>query len=163
MILSPHIVVGAVIGAKTQNLGLIILLGLLLHVIMDWIPHYDYKVLEYIKKFKKTKKLKSIFPFLIKLSLDSMSGFLIVIILVLYKDIFYLWPFILFGIFFSVFPDIILGFLLFFSSKKISKKYFAFHKKYLHFSRKKEEGKITFLNVSTQVIVIIVSVFLIYL
>jgi len=163
MILSPHIVVGALIGAKTQNLGLIILLGVLIHIIMDWIPHYDYKVLEYIEKFKKTKKLKSIFPFLIRLFLDSMSGFLIVIILVLYKDIFYLWPFILFGIFFSIFPDIILGFSLLFLSKKISKKYFTFHKKYLHFSRKKEKGKITFLNISTQVIVIIVSVFLIYL
>jgi len=163
MILSPHIIVGAVIGAKTQNLGLIILLGVLIHFIMDWIPHYDYKVLKYIEKFKKTKNLKSIFPLLIKLFFDSMSGFLIVIILVLYKDIFYLWPFILFGIFFSIFPDIILGFSLLFSSKKILKKYFAFHKKYLHFSKKKEEGKITFLGLITQIIVIIVSVFLIYL
>ena len=42
MIITPHLLVGAAIGAKTHNLGLIIILGLLSHLILDKIPHWDY-------------------------------------------------------------------------------------------------------------------------
>ena len=164
MILTPHILAGAVIGAKTQNLGLIVILGLIIHFIMDWVPHWDY-INSGIKDFSKTKNFKALFLDFIKIAIDGLLGLLIVFLILWQKDLlnlFYL-PFILSGIFISILPDISLAFVLIFLSPKISEKYFAFHEKYLHFRHKKRKGEITFLGLATEILIIIVCVFLLNL
>ena len=165
MILTPHILVGATIGAKIHNLGLIIILSILFHFVLDKIPHWDYSALKQIKEFKKNKKIASIFPLFIKMAIDGLTGLLIFLIALWNKDIFSsnFWPFIFLGIFISVLPDIILGSSIMFLPKKISKAYNNFHEKYLHFKHKEKEGEITFLGLITQFLVIIICVFLLNL
>ena len=159
MIFTPHIVVGMAIGAKTQNLGLIIILGLLFHFAMDKIPHWDY-VNSGIRNFPRTKNFKALFSDFFKIAIDGLFGLLIVFLCIWQKGVFtprYLL-FILLGIFFSILPDIDLAFSFLLLPQKISKKYFAFHEKYLHYSEDKEkEGKITFLGIITQILMIIIA------
>jgi len=42
MLLTPHAAVGAAIGASTENIPLIIILGILSHFLLDAIPHFDW-------------------------------------------------------------------------------------------------------------------------
>lgn len=156
MIFTPHILVGAAIGAKTHNLGLIIILALAIHLIMDKLPHWDYYWLG-VKNFKKHKNLKLFFRDSLKMAVDLTSGFLIVFLILWYKDIlsFNYLPFILFGIFISLLPDILYGFnwLLIGKSNKFSKFIES-----LHCPEKKEkEGKITFPALISEILVIIIS------
>ena len=162
MILTPHILVGAVIGAKAQSLGLIVILGLFSHFVLDKIPHWDYNTLKHLKKFKKTKKLKTLVPVFYKLGIDSFIGLIIVFLVIWQKNLLNseFLSFILFGIFVSTLPDILLGFSHIFSSKKLAKKYIEFHKK-LHCLKKIKKPSL--LGLSTQIIVIIISVFLLSL
>ena len=135
MIYTPHILIGAAIGAKTHNLGLIIILGLISHFIMDKIPHWDYPVYKYIKNFEETKSFKSLLPLILKSTIDVFIGLAIVFVAAWYKNIldFHNIIFILLGIFFSLLPDIILAPMVIWLSKDFSKKYIQFHEKYLTF------------------------------
>jgi len=166
MILSPHIVVGATIGAKTQNLGLIVILGLLTHLILDKIPHWDYDIKKDIKNFRENKSFKALFLLFLKMGIDIIFGFLIVFVVAWKKHILireYL-PFIVFGIFISLLPDILLGLAQMFASKNFLEKYIKFHYKFLHHpENKQKEGKITFLGLATEILVIIICVFLLNL
>ena len=159
MILTPHIIIGAAIGAKTHNLGLIIILGLLSHVILDKIPHWDY-TFSNILNFPRTKNFKMLTIDLIKIAIDGLIGLLIVFLILWQKKLlnFSHLPFILLGIFISVLPDIILGFLILFVPPHLSGKYFAFHHKYLHFKHKQKEGKFTFPGLLTQILVIVITI-----
>jgi hypothetical protein len=164
MILTPHILVGAAIGAKTQNLGLIVILGILSHFILDKIPHWDYQCLG-IKNFKKTKNFKALFFNFLKIAIDGLIGLLIVLLVIWQKNILNLnyLPFILFGIFTCLLPDIALGFSLFFSGK-FAKKYIDFHHRFLHYFKNKEkEGKITFLGLSTEILVSVIAIIILLL
>lgn len=160
MIAIPHIVVGAAIGAKTHNLGLIIIFSLLGHWIMDRIPHWDYASLKNIVDFQQTKKIKYLLIFLRKLSVDILVGLLIVLGIIISKKNFDLNSliFIVIGIFFSILPDIALTIITLFvdsEKNKFAKGYLDFHKKFLHFKHKEKEGQITFLGLLTQIVVII--------
>ena len=42
MLLTPHTLVGASIGASIQNIPLIIVLGISSHFVLDAIPHFDW-------------------------------------------------------------------------------------------------------------------------
>jgi hypothetical protein len=164
MIFTPHIIVGAVIGAKTQNLGLIIILGILTHIILDKLPHWDYPVKKYTKNFKKTKKIKSILPLVLHSTIDVVVGLLIVFFIVWQKDLFNLLPFIIIGIIASLLLDAVGAYVLLFTKESFAKKYLKFLHKYLHHSEgKQKEGEITFLGLATQIIVVIISVFLLSL
>lgn len=159
MILTPHIIVGAAIGAKTQDLGLIVILGLLSHIILDKIPHWDYDLPAVFREFRKNKKIKPLLSDFIKMAIDITIGLLIVFLIIWYKNFlnFDYLPFILFGIFISLLPDIILGFAFLFRNK-IAKKINKISD-FLHYkiNKKQKEGKITFLGLITQIIVIIIS------
>lgn len=158
MIFTPHIIAGAVIGAKTQNLGLIIISGLLIHFIMDKLPHWDYPV-SGVENFKKEKNFKNLFIDFIKIGIDGLIGLLIVFIIMWQKNILNLYylPFILFAIFVSILPDIILGLSALFAPKKIIKKYFkSVHYKFLHY-KKEKEGKITFLELIIEILITIIA------
>jgi len=162
MIITPHLIVGAAIGAKTHNLGLIIILGLLSHWIMDKIPHWDYSISENIEFFRKTRKVKYLLKPFLKLSLDALIG-LIFVFFITYKNIRSSeMPYIVIGVFFSTLPDITLFSSLLFTSEKFSQKYFAFHKKYLHFKHKEKEGKLTFLGLTTEIIIVLIAIALFF-
>jgi hypothetical protein len=165
MIFTPHMLTGVVIGAKTQNLGRIIILGIGFHFVLDKLPHWDYVVQKHTEQFRKTKKIKALFPLFFKIFLDIVIGFSIFLIIAYYnKELLAHLPFIFAGIFFSVLPDIYLGWLFMFAPKKLAEKHILFHEKYLHYPESKEkEGKITFLGIATQVLVIIACVFLLSL
>lgn len=157
MILTPHIIVGAAIGAKTQNLGLIIILGLLSHIILDRISHWDYNAFG-ICKYKKHKNSKALFISLIKVTTDGLMGFLIVFLVLSQKNLLnlnYLF-FILFGSFIAILPDIILGLSFLVLPKKFSDKYIKLHGAF-HSKKKQKEGEITFLGIATQIVVSIIA------
>ena len=158
MILTPHLLIGAAIGAKTHNLGLIIILGLLSHLVLDRIPHWDYSN-PGISNFKKTKDLKRFIFDLLKIVIDGVIGIIIVFLLIqkvdLRLDIRNL-IFILLGIIFATLPDILLFFSFTVFPAKISEKIVNFHHKFFHC--KKEGHRITFLNLTTEIIVIFLAI-----
>lgn len=155
MIFSPHIVVGAAIGAKTQNLGLIVILGLLTHFIMDRLPHWDYSW-SGIKNFKKSKNLKALLSDFLKMAVDCTLGLLIVFLILWYKNFlnFNYLPFILVGIFVSILPDAIIG-LACFLPGKFPRKYIDFNQKFFHCP--KHIKKPTLVGLGTEILVIIIA------
>ena len=154
MVFTPHIIVGAAIGAKTQDLGLIIILGFLSHFIMDKLPHWDYSW-SGVRNFKKDKNFKAFFSDSLKMAADITFGLLIVFLILWYKNIlsFDYLPFILFGIFISLLPDMIYGFSWLFTGK--SNKYTKFIES-IHYKQK--EGKITFLGLLTEILTIVIAI-----
>lgn len=153
MILLPHIITGAAIGAKTQNLGLIIILGILIHFILDRIPHWDYSI-KGIEGFRVTKNFRKLIANMIKIGIDGLIGLLVVFLVLWQKDLLnpdYLL-FTVISILLSTLPDI-LTFLSLITSNKFLDKIAEFHES-VHFKTEKE-GVITFLGISTQVAVII--------
>ncbi len=165
MILTPHIIVGATIGAKTQNLGLIVILALITHLIMDKIPHYDYDLPAVFREFRKNKKIKPLLSDFVKMAIDVTVGLSLTFVVLWYKNFlsFDYLPFILFGIFISILPDIILGCSFLLLSEKMAKKIFNFNHRIFHYKHKEKEGKITFLGLATEILVIIICVFLLSL
>lgn len=161
MILTPHIIVGAVIGAKTHNLGLIIILGLATHLLMDIVPHWDYSGRKSIQKFKETKQIKFLIPFFIKLTIDLLIGLLAVYFMAQKQGLLDIknLGFMGFGIMISGLPDLILFLMFAVVPEPISAKYIAIHTKYLHFYKdeNEKEGKITFLRSITEIAIIIIS------
>lgn len=166
MIFAPHIIIGAAIGAKTHNLGLIVILGILSHIIMDKLPHWEYSVIPNIKKFRETKSIKFLLPVILKSIIDVIIGLSIVFVLVWQKNLldFYNLKFILAGIFFSLLLDIILTAVLIWGSQRLKETYFSIHNKYLHRAKQEDEkeGKITFLGLFTQILVVIFSLFIFF-
>ncbi|PJE57722.1 MAG: hypothetical protein COU82_00430 [Candidatus Portnoybacteria bacterium CG10_big_fil_rev_8_21_14_0_10_38_18] len=162
MILIPHILVGAAIGAKTHNLGLIVILGLLSHFIMDKIPHWDY-INSGIKDFRKSKNFKALFRDLFKIAVDGMIGLLIVFLIIWQIHQLTDLLFIMLAIFVSVLPDILLGLVHLFAPRNFAEKYVKFHFRFLHFAKDKEkEGKITFFNISTEILVIVIAIIILF-
>ncbi|MHA1372087.1 MAG: hypothetical protein ACTSRA_20500 [Promethearchaeota archaeon] len=57
MLLTPHTLVGASIGASIQNIPLIIVLGISSHFVLDAIPHFDWGIWHnYEKNFQLETK-----------------------------------------------------------------------------------------------------------
>ncbi len=162
MIATPHILIGAMIGAKIKKIGWVIILALLSHFILDRIPHWDYGngILE---KAFKNKKYKKIFIFSSKVFLDILIGLSIVFLIIWQKDkleINYL-IFVFIGICASVFPDFLTVIARLFPKMKLSKKYIKFHIEIMH--SPKHIKKPTFLGVSTQVLVSLIAILILLL
>ncbi len=165
MIFTPHIIVGAAIGAKTQHLGLIVVLALLIHFIMDKLPHWDYDLPAVFREFRKNKKIKPLLSDFVKMATDITVGLSIVFFIIWYKNFlnFDYLPFILFGIFISLLPDIILGFAFLVPGKtarRINKIGEFFHYKP---KEKQKEGKITFLGLLTGILTIVIAIIILLL
>jgi hypothetical protein len=157
MVLTPHLLIGAAIGAKTHNLGLIIILGLLSHVALDKLPHWDYAN-PGISCFRKTKNYKKLFIDLFKIAIDGFIGSLIALLIVVKTNQSDDWKFILLGIFFSILPDIFLFSSHIFGSENFSVNFKNFHHKFFHGPKTKKEGEITFLGLITEILVIILAI-----
>ena len=97
MILTPHILVGAAIGTKTDNLWLVFVFGWLSHYALDALPHWEY--LDKLSEVVKTKNLFKIFA-------DFIIGIAVVLAIT--------WHFsqklpIFFGLLGAITPDILQG------------------------------------------------------
>ena len=166
MIITPHLILGAAIGAKVKHFGWIIVLGLLSHLILDRIPHWDYgKKIEKLSRDKYLKK--NLFIVLLKMGIDGMIGLIIVILIIWQKDMInpeYL-SFIIVGIFASLFPDILLGasklFYVYGKFKKISKSYMDFHHKFLH--HPKHIKKLAPIALGTEILASIIAILILLL
>ena len=94
MILTTHILSGALIGAKVKNPYLIAILSIAVHFLLDLIPHGDY--------LNKKSRLREFW----KVAVDLAIGLGIVLAIIFFRDP---TPKIILniaiGIFFSLFPD----------------------------------------------------------
>jgi len=126
MILFPHMLAGALIGSKFENLAIIFAAAVCLHFLLDIIPHWDYLENE-ISEFSK----KGFSIFLGKVAIDIILGGFFVWLL--FKDFPVPFRNIVWGAFFGILPDGLV-FLNQISGKKINwlKKFQAFHHR-LHF------------------------------
>jgi len=160
MVITPHFLVGAVIGSRIKNWGIIAILAIISHVILDKIPHWDYGKGS-IKRFAKTKSYKILFIFLLKIAIDGLLAIFIVLSIANYKqtvNAIYLAP-ILFGGLIAILPDIILGGLEFAYVKtcKPSIIFIANYKKIVHHPRPYTK-KPTLLTAGIQAIVTIIAI-----
>ncbi len=159
MIITPHLLLGAAIGAKIKNFGWIIVLGIVSHIILDKIPHWDYGngILE---KFTKNKSQKILFIFLLQMLIDGLIGLMIVFVIVWQKNMLDInnLSFITAGILASIFPDIVLGATKLFSKRipKFSKVYINIHEKILHCH--KHINKPTLLGLSTEILISVIAI-----
>lgn len=158
MIITPHLLIGAVIGAKIRHFGWIIVLGIVSHLILDKIPHWDYgKRVEEIprdKNFKKNLLIK-----IFGIGIDGLIGLLIIAPIIWQKDMMNLsyLPFILVGVIASLLLDFILGIAKLSCHKsKFSKSYVSFHHKFLH--HLKHIRKPTPIGLSTQILVSVIAI-----
>ena len=155
MIIIPHILVGAAIGAKIKHIGWIIVLALLSHTILDKIPHYDYGYGE-IKRFQAHKSYKILFIHFLKLTIDGLIGLLIISSIIWYKNIIkleYLLP-ISIGILAAILPDIFLGSCVLL--KKDSRKSMVFYRNIMHHPKKRR--KPTLFRIGTEILVSIIAI-----
>jgi len=143
MILTPHIIVGAVIGAKIKKPFLIIILGFLSHFILDAIVHWDYPM-----------RLSNVL-------IDVLIGILIVFLVARKKNILnrHYVPYIILGIFASLLPDF-LWWINAFVNNELLNNYTDLHHG-IHYLNEKE-GVITFLGLFSQVVVVIISLLLLF-
>lgn len=156
MILSPHIITGAALGANFSSEGwrmfVLPIIAMILHHSLDLTPHYDYK----LKPFS--------FIVALKVFLDIAIGTATIIIIYLFFN-----PQINIlttasGAFFGTLPDGLL-LLSFIFPNKLLLKYQRFHNS-LHFNNKQidpatgaETKKgISIISVSTQLIAIVVAI-----
>jgi len=154
MILSVHLIAGAALGAKVHNLWLLFLASLVLHFIVDALPHWEYSTDEIEKPSKKNFLI-----FAAKVSTDLLFGLFIVFFFFRQSPYFF---HSLFGAFVSLLPDgfLFLAMILPKRFKRLTgllKKINAFH--YLvHFKKNKKFpiwGITTEIALITAIIIII--------
>lgn len=126
MILFPHMLAGALVGSKFENLIVIFAAAVCLHFLLDIIPHWDYLENE-ISEFSK----KGFWIFMGKVAIDLILGAFFVWLI--FKDSPAPFQNIAWGAFFGILPDGVV-FLNQISGKRIKwlKKFQAFHHR-LHF------------------------------
>lgn len=164
MILAPHLLVGAAIGAKIKNIGWIIVLGFVSHLILDRIPHWDYGR-KAIEKFAESKSYKTLCIFFLQLLIDGLTGLIIVIFIIWHRKMMkleYLIP-ILIGMFVAILPDILLGIfkLSYVKSKKPSRHFIDFYHKTIHHS--KHIRKPTLLGLGAEILVGLIAILILLL
>lgn len=165
MVITPHFLIGAAIGAKIQGIGWIIILGLLSHTVIDRIPHWAY-IGGVLKKFQKNKSYKTLFIFSLKLIVDGLIGLLIVASAMWYKNMIkleYLIP-VLIGAFSAILPDILLGIfkLSYIKNKKPSKNFVDFYDNTVHHIRKHIK-KPSLFGLGPQILISIIAILILLL
>lgn len=144
MVLTPHLLAGALIGAKTHNLGLIIILGILSHFILDRIPHWDYPNAG-ISNYRQGRNLKKLLIEFTKVLTDGLVGLIILWVIIFWKEDLLATKniiFMLIGIFFATLPDIFLLFSYLIFPEKIAEKLINFHHGFFHYKRpERDENK----------------------
>ena len=113
MLTTVHLLIGAVIGKYVNNAWVIIIISILSHYVLDFIPHYSHQGFE---KFRELG-FAGIDKRLILIGIEPILGLILVIFLI-YMNKERVFPMVL-GSFFAWFPDL----LTFISWKYLSYKY----------------------------------------
>jgi len=145
MILTPHLLVGAMLASLVDNLALAAVLALFSHYLLDAIPHYDYSV-----KNIKEKNWQQSLPELLKIALDFSIG--IVLILFLTKNL----SKTITVVSFAALPDIITFFKIILPPNKILNAHHYIHNNISHWHRYKKIPLVW--KILSQIAVIILSV-----
>ena len=149
MILLVHIIFGAAVGYSVKNIPLAILLAFLSHYFLDLIPHADYSL-------KDTHKKGWIFllPNILKISLDLLSGLLLIFIFSKNQPIIYICAFL------AILPDglTVLNNII---PNKILEIHRKFHIEKVHFLMNKKIS--VFWRILSEIAVVIISIFLLRL
>jgi len=103
MFLTPHAIAGIYIGSQVSNVWLAFMLGIISHLILDFIPHGDEGLADNWTRSQKIKRL-SLFVAIEMLIIVLMTYLLIS------QKIIDLTPTILAGLIGSILPDYIWGF-----------------------------------------------------
>lgn len=127
MVLSPHLIAGAALGAKFQNPYLMPLAAIALHHFLDRLPHYDYKILP-LSAYSA-----------IKISVDILIGILTIAFIYLFFNPAANLTSIVSGTFFSALPDGFLLLSLIFPKNNLLQKYQRFHSLFHYNSAKTQE------------------------
>jgi len=120
MILLPHLLVGAAIGAKVHNFAAVFILNIVLHFVADTLPHWEY----FSGEITDIKLKKQWLTFLSRVALDFGLG-LIVIFYFFWQSP--AWPYVAVGALSAVLPDFLVFVYRLFPKTEILKKYYNFH------------------------------------
>ncbi len=166
MILSAHLIAGAVIAVKSSQPILGLLLAFLSHYLLDFIPHQEYS----IRNIWEKQWEKSFFDFL-KIGLDILLG--IIIVLFLIKNL----TLAFWGGFFGLIPDGLMVLYLFLPKNRFLEKHAVFHRKIIHIFKNNGyslngsphngprsnpiKKEFFFLRILSQVLVVVLSIFFI--
>ncbi|MBU1177409.1 hypothetical protein KKH96_03125 [Patescibacteria group bacterium] len=143
MVIIPHMLAGATIGAHSPNVWAAFCFGLLSHYLLDSLPHWEYLDSLKVSKFSQ----------LIKIFIDFIIGSIIIVFLFLSSSFNII---IISGIIGALLPDFI-EFLYVNFKIKLFRPLSIFHHK-IHYYK-----KVSFLKGSiSQTIIVIISVILLY-
>ena len=115
MILTPHILIGAAIGAQTSNVWVAFLLGLISHYLVDAFPHWEYLAEVNISDLNSIKKIL----------LDLVIGIILVLVLVWSNPNIVI---ILMAVIGSILPDFLHGIYSSFKIKWLKPHFLMHHK-----------------------------------
>ena len=150
MILSPHLITGAVFGKEVTYLPLAILLAIISHYFLDVIPHWEYAI-ENITE----KKLKKSALFSLRVFLDLLTAFLIIYFATLIsKSNFHI---LLVCAVAGAAPDFLTVLRFAFPDNKLLKKHWRLHR-WLHFHKNKKIS--LFWKIFSQIVIMILGFFL---
>lgn len=135
MILFPHMLVGAAIGAKVHSFPAIFIIAIILHFTFDALPHWEYG-----KRIDPNAiPVKGFFIFCLQATLDFSIGALA--LWFFWKDSPYFY-YLAFGGTVSLLPDMLIFFylllrFLFNFESKILKKFYHLHHNVIHIPKTK--------------------------
>ena len=130
MILTPHAVFGAAIGAGVTYLPLGIVLALASHYFLDLIPHADYPINNFReKKWSKAKKE------ILTMTVDGLTGFVLVFAIWQLSGVSIIY--ILLPALFGIAPDFLTFLFFLYPKNKFLKWHGSLHKK-IHFLENKK-------------------------
>lgn len=147
MILFPHLIAGAALGAKFQNPYLMPIAAIALHHFMDRLPHYDYKILPFSASS------------IVKIIADISAGILTIAFIYLFFNPIANLTSIISGAFFSALPDGLLLLSFIFPKNNLLQKYQKFHGLFHYNPAKTQEFRWS--GILVQVIVILIAIYLI--
>lgn len=150
MILLPHLLIGAAIGAKVQNLPAVFILGIISHFIADKLPHWEYLD----KELTELKTAREWLAFFTKVILDFGLGVLIIFYFFWQSP---LWPAVALGAIAGVLPDFLVFLNYLFPKTKILESYRKFH----HQSHLKKGRYKLFLSLFSEALIILLMIYLI--
>lgn len=154
MILATHALAGAVIGKNIDNPGLIIILSLAVHFLMDAFRHG-----EYVEVFSKNTSLKNSGW---KVALDLIIGFTVILLIAHFQKL-ETWQIknIALGAISSVFPDFITSIYWKFRWRFLEK-YYAFHSWLHKYPRFAKERQWTLRNALNDIIISLACVVILF-
>jgi len=150
MILFPHLLIGAAIGAKVQNLTAVFILSIISHFIADKLPHWEYLD----KELTEFKSKKEWLTFFIKVFLDFGLGTFILFYFFWQSP---LWPAVTVGAISSVLPDFLIFLNYLFPKTKFLESYRKFH----HQSHLKKGRYKLSISLFSEALVVLLAIYLI--